>query len=42
MKKIAMIIMFLVVFIVLVGKALATPASGFVGTTLAEGRFDER
>jgi hypothetical protein len=41
MKKIAMIIMFLVVFIVFVGKALATPASGFVGTTLAVGRFDE-
>lgn len=41
MKKIAMIIMFLVVFIMLVGNALATPASGFSATTLALGSFDE-
>ena len=41
MKKIAMIIMFLAVFIVFVGNASATPASGFSATTLALGSFDE-
>ena len=41
MKKIAMIIMLLAVFIVFVGNASATPASGFSATTLALGSFDE-
>src|SRR2546423_7533522 len=43
-RKLAWLVLFgaaIVVTALYVGKAMATPASGFVGTTLALGRFGE-